>query len=676
MQAEYPGEAQTGTRLVWMLCALILCAKTFAAWESVELPPGGTVLDFKVVGNRNLILTAAGIYAREPGQNAWSNPILPCQYRVDQLHAHGNVVIVNTSIGEPCLSRDGGKTWKSVDAGPVKKAPDYPFLFGVVHFGPEGLYVSAADPDFVLFRSQDTGRTWIRLSQEPGIHNLVPTGTDFLLPNAEGGVDRMNPVSGQITSASAGLPKAENNGYYLVGKAPGVILAGTGEEGAGVYRYLSASNRWELLLSDRSLFFPLVANDSTSVFLLLHDSSGSKSIWHSNDGGGTWDKKTFGGEMPSRIWAIGDELVYGYPGRSLVRRKWEAWTEVIWEEGIDAIVPYGLRLQGKILYACADHFVGCRRSWNRGKTWEAFLDSSVSEYLFLTGNQAYVNGVGYVDRLDPIGLGRRRIMATNQGNNLHHFIDAGTQFYAVSITTQASRPWKSWLYTSPQSPFVWSDAREIPLSFVNQFAASGETVVAGIRDTLIISNDGGGIWYRLFPQLPSTPASAPLSGSEYHTVRCEAGVWTLSNSRGVFQATDPQGIWNRIQSPLDSIREYRVTGARLLVSDATDAFYLTSDRGRTWKAFSFPVTRDQLSEYTMSDSMVCMSSYTQIQCLELDPLPTGIASHKPRVSRGLHSRLRRSGKPVFTPQQLLGRQVTSRSSALHSSRAASWPICD
>ncbi len=647
MQKENQGGWTTSTLLAWALCVLPLCTETFAAWEKIAPHPGGNVSEFLVAGNRKFILTAAGVHVRDPGQASWSLLDLPCKSHVDELHSSGNAILANSYEGKPCLSRDGGKTWKALDSGPIKPSPGVPVLGMVRHFGPQGLYVVALDTDFVLFRSPDTGRTWIRLRPAPDILSLVPTGADFLLSNQDGGVYRMDPVTGQLTSASEGLAPTQSHSYQIIGRDPGIILASTGEEGKGIYRYLRSSNRWELLIPEFVQFFPLTANDGSRVFLLVSDKSGSTKLWHSTDGGGSWQQKVFTGDAPSRIWAEADTLIYGYWGVPLVRREWGSQTEVIWDQGIYANLIHQLRLYGKTLYIDGDNFPGYRRTRDRGKTWEAPMDSTIYEHLHITGNQVYVSGAGYLDRLDPVGLGRHKMPFPTLEQPIYKLMDAGDYFYAISSLPLEPRKWLPVLYSASKSKLTWGDSRELPFPNVITIAAASETLAATYGDSLAFSKDGGKTWSRISPPLPRRANSDPQNGSKNYHVHWEAGLWTLWDGVELFHATDPEGVWSRMQAPLDTILNYRISGTRVLVDNYKDAFHLSSDQGRTWQAVPLPMLRTQIFDFALSDSMVCVTGYTNTQCQELDPLPVVAVAQKARISKDYPPFLRRSGRFVI-----------------------------
>jgi hypothetical protein len=618
------------------LIVMAALAPLSSAWERIKPHPGGGVWQFAAVGNRKLILTAAGLHFRDPHQPAWTLLELPCRGRVDELHVFGNAVLANSYQGEPCLSRDGGNTWKAVASGPVRTKPGQATLGMVRHFGVHGLYVMAPDPDFVLFRSPDTGRTWKRLTDFDPFY-MVDAGPDFLVSTYDVGVCRMDPATGKLTSAASGLKTAPAQPFYLMGKAPGVLLATTGEVGTGVYRYVRASNRWESLLADYGQFLPVLANEGSRVFMYVSSAPDSLSLWMSPDGGGTWQRQPAdSGTPPPSLWVEGDTLVYGSWNRSLMRRHWSSRFEAAWDQGIYAITPQEIRLHGKVLYISAEGFQGFRRTRDRGATWET-LEGEAYEILHIAGDQVYLSGPGYLDRIQPAGPGRERLsFPPMDAFHIYRLVDAGDRLYAYSGFSTGPGEFFPLLFSASKSGRpVWGDNLAIPFIGLTSLAGRGETLAVTLRDTLAYSKDAAKTWTRLARQ----PFQA--SRGEYQ-VHWEGNSWTLSDGIGLYRAADPAGPWNRVRTPLDTVWGYRLSGRRMLVY-GMDESHLSSDGGLTWRSVPFPIPQESLWDVALSDSLVCVTSYSHTHCQELEPLPVGASPRWNRMPRVRPTWVRREG---------------------------------
>lgn len=279
----------------WAMAAAllpVLAACGSSAEEGVlpEGPPAGEVvaLSFDAAGKRLLKAQPHALSVRENGETHWEPIPLPASVQQGRITAvaarEGTLYIAGSGLGV-MRSQDEGRTWVRVD----EELPSRDIRAFAVHADqPRTLY--AAIPEEGIYRSEDAGEAWTRMDGGPGapIRQLFHSDmagsmqTGWLFAATPEGVRRsMDCFCGWRPTGE--LPAGEVRALAYDPTNPANVYAATS---AGLFRSTSGGEEWERVAAEADL--SALAFDPEAAALVAATRDGA--LLRSADQGRSWER--------------------------------------------------------------------------------------------------------------------------------------------------------------------------------------------------------------------------------------------------------------------------------------------------------------------------------------------------------------------------------------------------
>lgn len=481
-----------------------------------------------------------GIYKSVDGGATWHNLGLNDTYvmkvAVDPLHS--STLYAATSAGVK-RSRDGGATW-------TLTGQQASFVFGLITDPRDRHVVYAAAEAGGVFRSDDEGRSWARMSEGLPATNIVALALDpvsgDLLAAAEGAGIWRRPAG-----ATAWTPTGHGGAMFVHAfaphpAAPGTIYAAAGV--AGVYRTTDGGEVWTPVANGLGgELVVAVAADPSGAGVLYAGTSAqagatARPLFKTVDGGGTWQPAHAGIEA-SAVQAIGVDptspsTLYAATTAGMFKSTDAALT---WAPA-GAATPTDVRAihvddtDGTIvLVASAQH--GIMRSVDGGQTWTTVAPATVGGAVFATG------------------AGEGRVHLGTLGTGIFRSEDAGLS-WSGGVQPQWIRPFVLAIAVHPTTPSTL-------------YAATGGLGV-------LLSTNGGDDWQ---------PAGTGLEDAGY--IMCLAidpvapdTVYAGTVKKGVYVTRDGGDTWTSLAS---GIADLTVTSLTIDPLDHSIVYAGTEGRG-------------------------------------------------------------------------------------------------
>lgn len=468
----------------------------------------------------------------------------------------------------------------------------------------ESLVVWAATESLGVFRSTDSGRTWIRTrtpSPRASVAGVDPRDGDraFLMllppesgPPAPSGLFFTTDGGATWTRSTEGLP-AHTYVYQVVfdPRDEDVLFAATS---VGLYRSEDGGQYWRLSGPITSNVFAVaMAPDAPRILLI----STLDRVYRSTDGGATFTQVFGSGLHSGLVFDPSDpDRVYGTFG-TLYRSNDRGLT---WER---AGRPFGVNHytltvdQDGTLYTGSD--VGVTRSANGGATFtprasysRRFPDDAIGSVIALSNGDVLASGHRGIWRLPD---GEQSWRASSHG--IRALVISGVAVIGDGRVL-ASAPWSGVFYSDSGTGFRVSN-RGLRDTFGGIFgleeilpAPSDPKVVYGSVSGMYFRSDNGGVTWRALADAnagqlvrivgvdPTDPDVVYAGGPEYHPrddyYKCHAlrsrdggATWTCLQGDDIYQ------IGAVVIDPARPRRLYAVDGYRFVISD---------DQGNNWRA--------------------------------------------------------------------------------------------
>jgi photosystem II stability/assembly factor-like uncharacterized protein len=279
----------------WAMAAAllpVLAACGSSAEEGVlpEGPPAGEVvaLSFDAAGKRLLKAHPHALNVRESGETAWEPIPLPTSVQQGRIAAvaarEGALYIAGPDVGV-MRSEDEGRTWVRVD----EELPGRDIRAFAVHADqPRTLY--AAIPEEGIYRSEDAGETWTRMDGGPDapIRQLFHSDmagsmqTGWLFAATPEGVRRsMDCFCGWRPTGE--LPAGEIRAITYDPTDPAHVYAATS---VGLYRSTNGGEEWERMADGANLSALAFNSEADALVTATRDGALLRSV----DQGRTWER--------------------------------------------------------------------------------------------------------------------------------------------------------------------------------------------------------------------------------------------------------------------------------------------------------------------------------------------------------------------------------------------------
>ncbi len=504
------------------------------------------------------------------------------------------------------ISHDSGKTWISVpdmnnqSVRALAQAPSNPKIY-------------VAGTVSGVYRSVDGGEHWNQMSPagsnelhevesvaiDPADTNTVYAGT-WHLPwkTTDGGAHWDNIKQGLIddsdvfsiiidphtptvvyASACSGIYKSDTAGkeFHKVQGIPStarrtrvlmqdpttgsVVYAGTTE---GLYKTADSGTNWARLTGPDVIINDVYVDPTNDQHLLLAtDRSG---VLASEDGGKTFNNANGGfsqrvvqtvlvdQKQPQTLYAgVLNDKIYG--GVFVSKDDGATWQQQAEGLGGRDVFVLNQAADGTI-------YAGTNNGIARliGDRWISAGDISTHTSRKITAREHGHRVTRSIDSVQKGGAIEGRV----NGLSLD-----GTVWYAAT---------SKGVYRSGDSGVSWT-LTSLPPADYRYLGALSERVVAGQRNNLMFSEDGGANWKPI-------PLPTGLSGIGALTVSADGALWT-GGREGVFYSKDAGGSWQQVKNlPLGEIGglNYDPSLKRVLVSSRTSTtIFGVDDAGSPWK---------------------------------------------------------------------------------------------
>lgn len=562
-------------------CTLALNQVAYAEWQALG-PYGGAAEAVLVApGDPKTLLAAtrnALLYRSSDAGAHWSpltfHESLSFSVRVMRVAGEGSQAayflggVSAPSTAVPLyVSRDTGVTWEPVTTLPVRA------VYSLAAWSKDPRMI-VAGTDTGVFRSNDSGATWTRIS--PGDHREL-----------------------RFITALAIDPESRDSIYAGTGHLPWK----TGDGG----------KTWTSIhkgMIDDSDVFSIDIDPAETRRVLASACSG---IYLSENGGESWVKVLGVPNTSRRTYIIRRDPVHPrslYAGTS--QGLWKSANNGVAWTKISSAVVKSIAFTGDRLYLATENS-GLVVSKDQGKTFQiindGFVNSNLRSLAESNGellatspyDQAGVNLLrlsmagAWTTVKPPAGVKPANLLSISPAGGLSM---AGVTSNAGFLTTNGGKTWtklgdgrgrvhavhalgpKAFLLATSQGLYRTTDGglrwtTIVPDVDIAAIYASPVRIVADAGNTLFTSADAGQTW---------TPVSSPVNPGELYGIASGAqGVVLAATARGVFRSSDAGRSWLSIDQFPSTVRAVAFD-AQGVVSAAIHegTVYLSNDAGENW----------------------------------------------------------------------------------------------
>jgi len=554
-------------------------------------------------------------------------------------------------------SNDGGQHWQLINKGIVETSIN---LLATDPVNPATLYAASAAGEG-LFRSDDSGDTWVRLNSGGIVH---PWADEIIVEpsNAShvwyvGDVPYIQKSTNRGASWESIVDPRESGAFnfcsvYAMAQGSNPDLFYALSNGFGIYRGIRENDhhwRWSFLnLSEIDYTYTLAVHPENSNILYSGYIPKPFQDWamirRTTDAGQNWDTIlnvpgskgittiAVDPENPNILYAgsIGKQ---GQIFKSIDRGN--TWAE--YNEAFNMCTVWGqAQLMAdpenpSVVYATT-WLAGTWKSENAGKTWQLLKGAPISGTA-ISVNPENTDEIYLADRSSPTvwksadgGLTWNRIADFSKDGALlvMRVFAAGETIYA---STFYPRLMGGKLYKSADSGRTWEDITgtlprgilDIAVDPTNKDIAYATTNISGVYKT----TDAGKSWQELkaFPYVgvydleidPADPAvlyasarGGSLPAWFTRIAGVEGGI-IFKDSAGVYKSTDAGKSWKKILTTSASCRAVRIHPVNhnlLFAVDLVDGLFISQNRGETWSKHKTGDRKLALTSCTLAGNKV------------------------------------------------------------------------
>lgn len=482
-------------------------------------------------------------------------------------------------------STDGGTTWHKLTKG----LPTYEHGLGRIGFciapsNPARMYATVDAPnDGGVFRSDDAGESWTRMSQDPRIWGR---GSDF----AEVKVHPTNPDvvfsadvdtwksedGGKTWTAFRGAPGGDDyHRLWINPDNPDIMLFG-GDQGAIIT--VNGGQTFSSWYNQPTAQFYHVSTDNAFPYNVYggQQESGSVGIAsRGNDGQITFrDWHPVGVEEYGYVAAdpLDPNIIYG--GKITKYDKRTGQTQNIAPEALRS-GKYRFVRTAPVLFSPVDkktlYFAGnvLFKTQNGGDSWQI-----ISPDLTRDKYDEIPASVGVYRNEEMKKMPRRGVIyAVAPSPKDINTIWAGTDDGLIHVTKDGGKTWQN--VTPPKLP-SWSKVSQLDASHFElntAYAAINSIRLDDMRPHIVRTKDGGKTWQEIVKGLPNDPIN---------TVRedpVRKGLLFAGSERAVYVSFDDGENWQslRLNMPATSIRDLVIKNDDVVVGTHGRSFWILDD---------------------------------------------------------------------------------------------------
>ena len=493
-------------------------------------------------------------------------------------------------------STDGGTTWRHITAGlpptltqlNIAIAPSAPNrVFLAVGTTEAGDYSSAAG--LGVFRSDDSGETWVRITQDPrpalrigggdlAVLRVDPKNPDVLY--SAGIVTMKSADGGKTWEVLRGAPGGDDYQNLWINPNDPRIIALVSDQGAVVT--VNGGRSWSSWFTQPTAQLYHVSTTPTFPYRVCAGQQDSGSVCIASRGND--------GEITAREWHPVGVIEYGYvapdpldsdvifgAGRNEV-------SKFHWSTGqVQNVTPLPLRggkvrvdrtepllfspLDPHTLYYAANVLY---KTTDGGNNWQA-----ISPDL----TRADPGAPPSVGQLHPPGAEHQRgvIYAVSASPRDAGLLWAGTDDGLVWVTQDGGQHWTD---VTPPGLTPWSKVTQIEASHFEPgtaYCSVSRFRVDDLHPYVFRTRDGGKTWQSISDGLP---ADAPVNAVREDTVR--KGLLFAATETALWASFDDGDHWNSLQGnlPHTSMRDLAIRDGDLIVATHGRGFWILDDISR------------------------------------------------------------------------------------------------